>query len=692
MDKYLNEDAITAEIMSYVTNRIYNHAVLIDGDWGTGKTYFIQRILIPKLERSGYMPIYISLYGINSTDTVSQKIALSFLINRLPDKDKVLAQKCVPIAGTYVLPLGQTLVNATGLSVLAPLLKSPKKDIPWNTIFKKFSDSRKRIFIFDDLERCSLPINEILGYINGLVEHESEKVLIVANQQAIGKMSLHNDLEAKYQVVLNPQLHLTEKVLNPSQSRFASKNNLIDQPITEFTPDQLKKYTEELFSENVLYKEIKEKLVGQELYFHPTLEKILPHIIAESSFEKEVKEVLTQSLDKIVHTFQQENCFNLRSFQSALLTLSRIWNLNFDKDINPPDRHSLLETLFIAILHSTIQHKRGGSRVTWPEGVSYRQFSYSNTIWDSKRRFLGFKFIEDYIFDSELNKETAVSTINAYAQNEIILPQKKSHDPIQKTATYWLMTDAEIDALYTELSKGIETNRYTLSELIKILSFAYVIGSLDFQVDIALLYEKIEAAVKNLAPIPKESLQYFKTSIFNGSFISSDFPSYKEFREQCINILRLLEVKEFKKEVSEINSIFFLSDCWSDSLYDYVRAHKNSFIADQAFLAKFDPDIIADKLSTSSAQDWQTFISCLKHVYDFQNLNDFYSGDLENVDKLYTRISNLKLQSKILTNFHMAQLQKYLKDIIKSLDPQGTKLKSHSHNIETDTTNVSSAP
>lgn len=75
MDKYLNEDAITAEIMSYVKNRIYNYAVLIDGDWGTGKTYFIQKSIIPTLEGSGYMPIYISLYGVNSTDTVSQKIA-----------------------------------------------------------------------------------------------------------------------------------------------------------------------------------------------------------------------------------------------------------------------------------------------------------------------------------------------------------------------------------------------------------------------------------------------------------------------------------------------------------------------------------------------------------------------------------------------------------------------------------------
>lgn len=104
MDKYLNEDAITAEIMSYVKNRIYNYAVLIDGDWGTGKTYFIQKSIIPTLEGSGYMPIYISLYGVNSTDTVSQKIALSILTN------KHFADHCAQFT-QHALPLGGPIPN-----------------------------------------------------------------------------------------------------------------------------------------------------------------------------------------------------------------------------------------------------------------------------------------------------------------------------------------------------------------------------------------------------------------------------------------------------------------------------------------------------------------------------------------------------------------------------------------------------
>lgn len=82
-------------------------------------------------------------------------------------------------------------------------------------------------------------------------------------------MSLRNDLEAKYQVVLNPQLYLTEKVRKVSQSYFTSQDKLADQHITEFTPDQLRQHTAELFSENVLYKEIKENWWDKNSIFAP---------------------------------------------------------------------------------------------------------------------------------------------------------------------------------------------------------------------------------------------------------------------------------------------------------------------------------------------------------------------------------------------------------------------------------------
>ena len=124
MDKYLNEDSITAEIMSYAKSRIYNYAVPIDGDWGSGKTYFVQNQLIPKLEASEYSPIYISLYGIDSTESVSQKIALFLLLNKVPTEKKSVVKQCLPVIGSFVLPIDQTLLNISGLSILEPHLES----------------------------------------------------------------------------------------------------------------------------------------------------------------------------------------------------------------------------------------------------------------------------------------------------------------------------------------------------------------------------------------------------------------------------------------------------------------------------------------------------------------------------------------------------------------------------------------
>src|SRR5262249_39994881 len=41
------------------------------------------------------------------------------------------------------------------------------------------------VYVFDDLERCEMPINKSLGYINEFVEHDVHKVVIVANDQEI---------------------------------------------------------------------------------------------------------------------------------------------------------------------------------------------------------------------------------------------------------------------------------------------------------------------------------------------------------------------------------------------------------------------------------------------------------------------------------------------------------------------------
>lgn len=48
-------------------------------------------------------------------------------------------------------------------------------------------DLTGKLIVLEDVERSSIDIKEILGYVNSLVEQDGVKVLLVANEQEIYK-------------------------------------------------------------------------------------------------------------------------------------------------------------------------------------------------------------------------------------------------------------------------------------------------------------------------------------------------------------------------------------------------------------------------------------------------------------------------------------------------------------------------
>ena len=43
-EQYVSEETILKEIMYYIDTDFYNYAVMIDGAWGSGKTYFVKHV------------------------------------------------------------------------------------------------------------------------------------------------------------------------------------------------------------------------------------------------------------------------------------------------------------------------------------------------------------------------------------------------------------------------------------------------------------------------------------------------------------------------------------------------------------------------------------------------------------------------------------------------------------------------
>lgn len=80
----MTEQQIKDEILRYIKDMSYNYAVLVDGEWGSGKTYFVKNTLIniiKKQEDLSETPRkikYISLYGCKSVKEIQENIAWSF--------------------------------------------------------------------------------------------------------------------------------------------------------------------------------------------------------------------------------------------------------------------------------------------------------------------------------------------------------------------------------------------------------------------------------------------------------------------------------------------------------------------------------------------------------------------------------------------------------------------------------------
>ena len=148
----------------YVSRQKPGYAVLITGEWGTGKTHQVRRVLPDDRAH------YVSLFGLTKTEDVEAQVFAKMFptkasLSRLAERiDAVNIQ--VPVVGS---------LGSGGLaSVLA-------------TSFTKNEIVNTRPLIFDDLERCSIENRALLGLINRYVEHHKCRVIVIAHDDKIVK-------------------------------------------------------------------------------------------------------------------------------------------------------------------------------------------------------------------------------------------------------------------------------------------------------------------------------------------------------------------------------------------------------------------------------------------------------------------------------------------------------------------------
>ena len=180
-------------ICDYINKPYTDYAVMLNGEWGSGKTYFWNNKLRDRLESltnsegKKYKTIYMSLYGINSLEEISKKI----FIETNPNMSKALKKIADSNKQGNVVP--EYVKTGLDMANLFGSLNIGNEKIDYSKLFS----TKDKILCFDDLERANVDVIDILGYINNFVEHDGIKTIVICNEKELATKFRNSNLEFK---------------------------------------------------------------------------------------------------------------------------------------------------------------------------------------------------------------------------------------------------------------------------------------------------------------------------------------------------------------------------------------------------------------------------------------------------------------------------------------------------------------
>ena len=457
------EDLVES-ILDYVRADYTDYAIMINGEWGSGKTYFWNnkiRNKIDSLSFNGkkYTTIYMSLYGISNLEEISKKIFIE--TTQLMDKNM---KKYMQTHDRTSIPE----YAKTGLD-MAHLFGA--KQTGDKIDYGQFFSTDDKVLCFDDLERANVDVIDILGYINNFVEHDHIKTIIICNEKELATKLKSSNLEMK--------TFIATYLLDKEGTLLKA-----DKPLAEKISEKI----EYVFDKANDYERIKEKLIGETFEYAPQFSYIINGLLMRYESNPDLIRFLREHTNLITNTFIKSGTRNLRILKHALNDFKKIYETV--NKFYPNTNLRVLQTMLIFTIAVSFEIKAGkitkdkfvninsneeyksilvSSRVLMDNRQFYIKEFDNNYYFNFKSEYRFFKFIEMYvrnrIFDMKVFKndmEMIIQTIDTEK-----LPGYKR----LLTEEYWKISDDQFPAIIAEVIENVQNGDLKLIELVKL--FAY---------------------------------------------------------------------------------------------------------------------------------------------------------------------------------------------------------------------------
>ena len=605
----MNLDLIE-ELKKYIKNDRINYAVLIDGEWGSGKTYFIKEELIPKLNEDIVnngnkptleykKPLYISLYGVDSLDSISAQIYLQ-------------------ITGKY------SKIASLGLSAI----KIIKPDLNYSEIFGTINENsnlKNYVLIFDDLERANLDINMCLAYINSFVEHHGIKVIIIANENEIGKIDFNKNYELKLLSTMQSNINYEDP----------EKKDLFVKKVDTAIPDIsiIKERVDRLYEMNYNYRLIKEKLIGKTYKYIPNLDTVIDKLINIYKYDNHYHLFLKEHKKILMNEINLYTCSNLRTVKCIFEDFYELYlkikqaNIKLEKE--------MYSKIYINFIIDIINIKEGNKMLQWSGGIKYQTTCFGDDDHQCTfMYFLAFKFVDDYILNKNVDIIEIENTIEEYINNNEN-DFENSDNAFSELKYYWELEDDKLRELLNLLKTELNNDLYPCGIFPKIVVTLSALENMNFETK---LIDEIITTMENKIDKNLDRKYYI-----NYDQIIRDEKILNLYNKNIEKLKLASKNKNISINNDSLENILNDED-WGIKLYNYIHESENYnyFFNGKGFLSKLNIEKIINNIDKSDNRNIYHFKYCIDRMYSFGNIKEYYDSDREAFETLINGISKLK--------------------------------------------------
>ena len=568
----MTNDELNQYIKHYIEKDKTGRAVMLTGDWGIGKSFYIKNTLIPFLEETkngSHKCIVVSLYGVSSLADVSKAIYMEARVKKLNLGTE--AGQAAILAGKTVLK-GVTSAFGIDLSVDERGLQDLYKSI----------DLSGKLIIFEDVERAEFGILQFLGYVNSLVEQDGVKVLLVTNEAEI----------LKYKPVSNPL---------KGEDSFNS--------LWKGDKPEPKEYTDE----TIRYLETKEKSVGDTIRFSgdikPAIKGIIQSFGDNPALLKYSEDQHVQDISEIMYLLRSNN---LRSVIYACQKTADIFERITGEEGYSED---FLTTIFYGIVFFSLR-LHAGSQIKWIGLELYSLELGSNT-------HPLFRFCFDYIMEQWLSSASIAEAAEAFKVFRLYDRSKTSSDPdLQTLNGYYLHSEAEVCRAVQSITHRLNDPEDIPFYDYGTIATALIITKHNLGIEIE---EAKELLVKNLRG---RSEKFRAEELFLYSLEESEEAVREEYYA-----LRESMIKALNENNCIIPDFDYLPE-QANIFKDYVLTNKGKFYSKHGFAKYLDINRLVDMFAKCTPAQMNEVRSAFHSIYRVANVRELFLEDLSAIDAL----------------------------------------------------------